>query len=49
MKPLRDKKVWLCLDCQVGSIRGTRTPTYVSWEDAQEYLQDRITLEELMD
>ena len=48
VKPLRNKEVWICLKCGVGSIRGSHDPIYVSADDAEDYLQDKITLEELL-
>lgn len=47
MKPLRNKEMWICLKCGVGSLRG-HTPIYFSPEDSQDYLQDKITLKELL-
>ena len=49
IKPLKNKVVWICLKCEVGSIRGARIPTYVSAADAREYLEDKITLKELLE
>ena len=50
VKPLKNKEIWICLDCQVGIHRPKRKDRlFFTAEDSQRYLCDQITFDELLE
>ena len=49
LRPLKAKPVWVCLECQTGSLRGGSKILYFTGDQTQRYYRDEITLEELME
>ena len=50
IRPLKNKRPWVCLSCGVGSLRERgKQPVYFSSEDVQAHYRDEITLKELLE